>query len=215
LRRALAAHRDVFLRRGPDGPVDPELDIRANEHIWLGEGWRGERAIGICRGSEEVSTAKSDEVAERLAGLAPDLRVVIALRDPVGAVVEAFERERCAGRLPRERDLMTYLEDGSDELGIVDAGRYSQALAMYGELFGDRLLVVREDDPQAFGAIAAHLGISVAEPPSVGTADEPALSIGTLATVFALVRDDVEAVERVASMDLSAWRPYARTGVPA
>lgn len=94
-----------------------------------------------------------DEHAARAIHAAnPEARIIVCLRDPVARAYSAFLHARSRGEEPCETfaSALDECEAGNREhafaINYIEEGRYADHLAVYRELFGDRVLILLFDD---------------------------------------------------------------------
>jgi hypothetical protein len=116
-----------------------------------------------------------------------------------------------------------------DRLFLVTGGWYASSLRPYLEVFGDRLLVLLNDDVQADPAAAYdelldHIGLAPGfRPPALGARvfsydgesyGVPPLTADEREEVFAFFAADVADLERLLGRDLAAWRDPVPSSAP-
>ncbi len=191
-------------------------------------GWDGETFVGESTPGYMMLRHDPAVVAQRIDTTIPDVRLIAVLRDPVAraqsAVVHHVKRNRIS---PDARliDLVRHHPDVLDRRSIVEGGLYAQSLRPYIERFGDRLLITLHDDvtTDAVGVYrrsCVHIGADFSFlPPGLGEvrfSNQPAKAKRPIVAavteeerneIFALFRDDVDALEELIGRDLRAWRP--------
>lgn len=139
-----------------DSSFDPEPYIAdQSEARLIGERGNWERGIewyssffstdAPIRGETSVAYTYPwyEGVAERLAEVVPDAKLIYVVRDPVERIISHYQQYRLGGR--EWRPLNAAL--ASDRNGYVAPSRYASALAPYLERFPrERILVVRQDE---------------------------------------------------------------------
>jgi hypothetical protein len=230
IRENLGAHPDVYV-----APAELEFFIRpswvrrhgADGYRRLFLGWDGEALLGEATPGYLVDWHGPERMARAMADLVPDVRPIAILRDPVERARSALVHHRRRGTkgVPMDGDLVTVLRGlgppERDLLFLVTGGRYASSLRPYLDVFGDRLLVLLNDDLQAdpgaaYDDLLAHIGLARGfRPPAVDARvfsyDGEAYGVPPLTAeerdeAFAYFAADVAELEVLLGRDLSAWR---------
>ena len=237
LRFNLGRHPDVFTaarelqyfnsRRFKRGPEWYRRQFR---------GWSGERAIGESTPGYTMPRQRPDRSAARMDEQLPGVRTIAVLRDPAERVVSAMVHHIREGRLDPSTDLLSYLDANpwpDERFQLVAGGLYAKNLEPYLDRFGDRLLVVLNDDIGSdpgglYRRALEHVGVDPEFAPSdldrVRFSNSApswlrlrsrrrgaprALSAEERAALWPYFAADVERLEQILGRDLSAWRPAA------
>jgi len=235
IRENLLAHPDVYL---PTTELEffsqPEWILRhgADGYRRLFLGWDGEAVVGEATPGYLVQQHDPERMATDMANLVPGVRPVAILRDPVERARSALAHHRRRGlaKVPAEGDLATVLRTfvppRRDRHGLIATGCYAARLRPYLDIFGDRLLVLLNDDLQAdparvYDDLLVHIGLPPGfRPPSLrarvfsydgATYGVPPLTPEERDEVFRYFAADVAELEVLLGRDLSAWRE----GIPS
>ena len=168
---------DHVLRRHPDVclPRQVKETMFFERHFEKGVQWYAshfpERQAGQVRGEVAPTCFDDADCSERIAALAPDCRIVVTLREPVGRTISLWHHHVAKGRAPADfRQAVGALPR------IVDSSRYGRHLPRWIERFGrGHVLVLLIDDireqPQAvLDRFAAFMGVA---PVAASGAEEP------------------------------------------
>jgi hypothetical protein len=234
IRENLSAHPDVFM------PAD-ELHFFARpewvEHHGIDgyrrlfAGWEGQRVVGEATPGYLMWRHDPEAMAGSIQAMLPDVRLVAILRDPVERALSALVHFRRIDVIRHhDPDLTTAVGRLSppdrDPNGLVTGGWYAASLRPYLDRFGDRLLVLLNDDLQAdpaavYDRLLAHVGLEPGfRPPGLDRwrfSFDPARfgvrppTPAERAELFDLFASDVDELEELLDRDLSAWR----TGAPS
>jgi hypothetical protein len=157
----------------------------------------------------------------------PDLRLIAILRNPVDRAQSAMLHHMRRGRLPTGSRLVDVVRERrppqTDWFCLVSGGWYAASLHPFVERFGDRLLVLFQDDvgtdpAQPYRRALEHVGASPDfEPPSLSrivfsnrrarSARNSPLTIDDRVEMWDYFRDDVARLEQMLGTDLSRWAP--------
>jgi hypothetical protein len=195
-------------------------------------GWWGEPILGESTPGYLMARNDPVEVARRIGETVPDVRLLAVIRNPVDRAQSALIHHIRYGRLRPSTDLVDYVRshpDESDPLGVVAGGRYAAGLEAFRSRFGDQLLVLLHDDigtdpGGVFDTAAHHVGAEAGFVPSglvevrfsnrsttgEAVAGETPLSPEARAELYAYFRDDLDRLEQLLEVDLSAWVPDAQ-----
>ena len=193
------------------------------------EGWTGESIVGEATPGYMMWRHVPDEVAARIHGVVPAVRLIALLRNPVDRALSGMVHHIKFERLPARSNLLELARRGdpaSDPLGLVAGGWYARSLAPYRQRFGDQLLVLLHDDiaddPRAvYVAALRHVGASDDFLPEElaqvrysasgsGGTDRPGPRVSAhdrRALYDEFFRDDVRELEAMFGLDLSRWEP--------
>src|SRR5215218_7996379 len=114
-------------------------------------GWAGEPIVGEATPGYMMWRHRPRSVAERIAQVVPDVRLIAILRNPVDRAQSALIHSETSGKLPPNSNLLEVISQRPpehDPLGLVSGGWYSASLKPYRQIFGDQLLVLLYDDIQ-------------------------------------------------------------------
>ncbi len=196
-------------------------------------GWEGQPIVGEATPGYMMWRHRPRRVAERIAQVVPDVRLIAILRNPVDRAQSALVHSVTFGKLPPDSNLLEAISQRPpehDPLGLVSGGWYAASLKPYRQLFGDQLLVLLHDDIQAdparvYRRALVHIGADLDFVPSdleevlfsnqrprpsessEGADGRRELSEEERQRVFAYFRADVEKLEPMIGRDLSMWDP--------
>jgi len=158
-----------------------------------------------------------DRTAARIDGVLPDVRLLAVLCDPAERAFRAFVRHQRAGRIAVDHGLVTYVEathpDG-DAHGLITGGWYGRSLRPYLERFGERLLVVTEEELErdpggCLSHCLRHIGVAAEHPGPVPRPklryESERLSRGDRAALLHWFRDDLSDLAELTDIDIGAW----------
>jgi hypothetical protein len=170
------------------------------------------------------------QVAERIKGLLPHVRLLAIVRNPVdraqSALVHHVRRERLR---PGTRlvEVARSIPPEQEWLGLIAGGWYAASLSPYRDRFGDQLSVLIHDDlsvdPIAvYRSACSHVGAAgdflpadlAAVVHSNQSERSDQLSAAEREGLFGYFRDDVHRLEDMLDRDLSFWEPPP-AGAPA
>lgn len=190
-------------------------------NFWRGTDWyqdRFPRGPDIqIRGETSPGYTSPDHprVAERIAALVPDVRLVYLVRDPLERALSQYRHHRRDGAEHRPAD-EALLDPGSHYL---QRSRFAERLEPFVERFpGAQLAVVEQSDLSerttgTVTAICEFLGVEPVAPPAVerrrlnrSTTDAPAISEDTAAAFRSSVADDARRLD-VLRRELVQIRP--------
>jgi hypothetical protein len=225
---AMSAPKELNFFFGPDAVGDASMDAwhrgnwhRGNWHRGV-EWYVGHFRPALVRGESSPGYTSPDhpEVAQRMADLLPDVRLVYLVRDPVRRAVSQYEHHRGEGT--ERRPLAEALLDPSSQ--YVARSRYFERLQPFLARFGeDSIAIVSQeqllhDQDTVLRGLLEFLGLDAEWPPCPatgraapqaaragrGSASEPLA--GDLVGRFAdAVRDDVEQLRKLAGRDFAEW----------
>jgi hypothetical protein len=143
LARYLGEHPDVFVCR----PKEPQFFIERGTWdrgvAWYRDLFADGRAA-TARGEASTDYSKLPAhagVAERMAGVVPDARIVYLVRDPIERMLSQYVHE--VGHMGLRQSAADAIHD---DPRYVDLSRYAYQIAPYRERFGDdRVLIVASD----------------------------------------------------------------------
>lgn len=234
LRTTLGRHREIFT-------ADREQEF-FNHHWALGPRWYahqferagGKEIVGEATPGYMMLNEDPGLQAARIDGLLPDVRLVAVLRNPVDRTYSAFIHFMREGRVPPDAELVDRVRQYPDPLDdpecLVGGSLYFASLEPYIERFGERLLVVRQDDIKTdavalYQRVLRHLGADPGYLPERGldrvmysnpTPTESKYSSGEgrrelapdeRAELFTLFEKDLLQLEDATGVDTSIWRP--------
>ncbi len=232
LRYNLGLHPDVFAAATEVSFFNNRERFEELGLDWYREqfdGWRGEPIVGEATPGYMMWRHHPDVVAQRIDESLPDVRLIATLRNPVERAMSALVHHAHRGAIGSDADLVEVaasVPPERDPLGIIAGGWYAASLAPYHERFGPRLLVVLHDDVVAaphdvYQRALRHIGAA----PGFEPADLAEVRFSRQATdgappkrsvtgeryreLYGYFRDDVERLETMLHLDLSAWRPDA------
>jgi hypothetical protein len=238
LRMNLGAHPDIFA-------VPREIgffNARSRYEQGLGwyreqfADWGGEPVVGEASPAYLMWRQRPEEVAGRIHGNVPDVRLIAILRNPVDRAASALLHHVQLGRVPEGTGLLEWVRaqpPEEDRLGLVSGGWYAASLRPYRQRFGDDLLVLLHDDlagdaGAVYTAAVRHVG---AEPSFVpgrveqvrfsyreklagsggedGGGDDAAgdVSLDDRRELYEYFRGDVGELEQMLGRDLGMWDP--------
>ena len=163
LLRLLQAHHDVWA---------PEREVHYFSYRWAeGEDWYVQQvrpAADLLVGEKSPSYLSHPEAAARIATVAPAVRLIAILRDPVDRAYSHYWHNRRLGREPMSFGDAIEAEEGriaesksardAERVGYVTVGRYEEQLARFDQAFGpDQLLVILHEDLRDDGAHVSEL----------------------------------------------------------
>ena len=226
LRTNLEKHPEVYLPSFELGFFENRLDMRRLGLRWYRDqfaAWDSEPLVGESSPSYLSLKHRPSQVAKRIDDALPDVKVIAILRQPVERMYSAMLQYIKRGALPPESDLFAMIRDRDpvlEQLDLLGASLYSQAIYRYRRQFGDRLLVLFHDDvrdrPQeVYASVLRHIGASDFEPPHVGdvifsnrnTVRANEMTDEQQRVLYRLFRRDVEELEVITDRDLSGWYP--------
>ena len=172
LRVNLGKHPDIFTPRSEVHFWNVEHRVSKLGLDWYRDqfdGWDGEPIVGEATPGYMIYRHHPDEVAQRMRDGFPDGRLIAILRNPIDRATSAMVHHIRRGRLPADANLLEVVSARmpveTDRLCLVTGGWYAACLGPFFEAFGDRLLVVWQDDintkPEAvYDAALRHVGAS-------------------------------------------------------
>lgn len=233
LRLNLGLHPDVFT-------VEREIEFFNNGERFSGlgtewyreqfAGWAGERWVGEATPGYMFWRHDPAEMAERIDGTLPDVRLIAILRNPVDRSQSAVVHHIEGGGIPAGTGVLDYVrsvDPERDPLGIVSGSWYARSLEPFHERFGDRLLVLLHDDADedprgVYNAALRHLGADTHFVPSElervrysyqqrdpGAHAEQNLSVAERTELYAYFAADIERLATMIGRDLPEWAPDA------
>jgi uncharacterized protein (TIGR03086 family) len=196
-------------------------------------GWTGEPIVGEATPGYMMWRHRPRRVAERIADVVPDVRLIALLRNPIDRAHSAMVHFERFGKLPPGSSLLELVSQKPpqhDPLGLVAGGWYAASLKRYQQLFRDQMLVLLHDDlardprrvyEEALLHIAAAPGYVPSDletvlfsnqRPSAADSQRAPNGPGELSgeerqRLFAYFRDDVHMLEQMIGRDLSDWDP--------
>ncbi len=177
-----------WLDSHPQGHVPPAKEVAYfNRFFHRGPDWYASQfaAAGAQQRCGDATPAYlySDEALDRLASAAPDVRLIVILREPADRAWSHFWYNRALGLEPRsfDRAIRAERRDPANapyglELGYLACSRYADRLAAVTARFGRAALLVvffddlRDDPTGVFCQVCAHLGLAPAVLPLDGRA---------------------------------------------
>lgn len=229
LRDVLNAHPDVAM-------AGRELEF-FNHHYAHGLDWYAKQfthdpvpVVGEATPGYMMWTDDPRRSAARIDGVLPGVALVALLRNPVDRLTSAFVHHARMGRLTSRRSVFEHVMESdpeTDPMGLVSGGWYGRSLEPYKRRFGDRLLVVLQDDVKSeparvYSRVLAHAGVEPSfrpaglgavrhsnrddVPPQVLAAAK--LSDGQRADVYdRFFAEDVQRLASLTDETLSRWEP--------
>ena len=195
------------------------------------ESWDGEPFVGESSPNYMMWGSEPAVVARRIRDLVPDVRLIALVRQPVDRMYSALLYQIKRGRLPADADLFGMVERGDpdvDKLDLVRAGLYAASLHPFRKLFGEQLLILVHDDvtdapEKAYESALRHIGASTDFVPdaldrvvfSTRTSVRhtgPRLTDEQRRILYGYFRFDVEELEVMTGIDLTAWDPGPPVG---
>jgi len=199
-------------------------------------GWAGEQIVGEATPGYMIWRHHPRRVANRIAEVVPDVRLIAILRNPVDRANSAMLHFEKQGKLRTGSGLLELIGQTPpehDPLCLVAGGWYAASLKPYQQVFGDQLLVLLHDDVtenprRAYEQTLLHIGAAsdfvpsdldtvlfsnqtaAAAPSSEASSKQPELSTEERQRLFAYFREDVHALEKMLDRDLSKWDPGGR-----
>lgn len=122
------------------------------EPSWYYEQFKGANdasAVGEATPGYMMWNEEPARQAARIDGLLPDVRVLALLRNPIERSYSAFIHFLREGRISSETSLMEYVRSippEQDPRCIIAGSWYGACLQPYVQRFGERLLVLQQDD---------------------------------------------------------------------
>lgn len=195
-------------------------------------GWRGEKAVGEATPGYMMWNERPDLQAAKIDGLLPDARILAILRNPIDRAHSALIHFAREGRVPSDRTLVEHTMEvppREDPVCIVAGSWYAQCLSPYVRRFGDRLLVVLQDDvktdpAKVYRDACTHIGVDggflpdelgrvrFSNPVPEGSAyatesgERRGLSPEEREAVYPYFADEIERLEKLVDLDLSRWK---------
>jgi hypothetical protein len=208
----LIRHPDVFL------PAKKELNFfyRDQPQSWYEQQFESARPEQ-ARGDISPNYMALPGVAERMAALLPDARVICMLREPVSRARSQYEMATQLGNIPAGTPFIQAFRGNLQYLQ--ERGRYAELIGRFSKYYplGQQLLVLLYDDLLAdphgfFRSICRHIGVDEGYAPA-DLADRVRASEGG----FQLSREDqaearsyysshLAALETLLGRSLDAWR---------
>lgn len=192
-------------------------------------GWSGQRAIGESTPGYTMPRQRPDRTAARIDRGLPGVHLIALLRDPAERVASAFAHHVNEGRLDPSTDLLGYVRANPPEherFQLVGGGLYAKNLEPYLKRFGDRLLLLLNDDLGVdpgglYRRALEHVGVDPEfEPdnlervlfsnsgprPTRDDRGRPTLSVEERAALIPYFAADIARLEEILDRDLAAWR---------
>jgi len=195
-------------------------------------GWSGEALVGEATPGYMIWRCDPDLVAGRIAADLPGAGLIALLRNPVDRLYSAFVHHVRRGRIDPDTDLVELarsLDPEQDARQLVAGGWYARSLAPYLDRFGPRLRVFLHDDVVAdpaavYGGALEHIGADTNFVPSEleevvfsrvlpegSRYWEPGSGRRKLTpeereALLDLFAAEIDSLERLIGLDLSAWR---------
>ncbi len=230
LRKNLGEHPDVFTPRSELHFWNREDRVMKLGLDWYRDqfnGWNGEPIVGEATPGYMIWRHQPERVAARMKKFCPDARLIALLRNPIDRANSAMVHHIRRGRLPADSRLVDVVRERTppekDRLCLVAGGWYAASLQPFLDAFGDRLLVLWQDDIGAdpvgvYDAALRHIGASPDFQPSelskvifsnrrgkAGRLYE--LTHADRVDMWRYFRDDVARLEQLLDVDLSRWEP--------
>jgi hypothetical protein len=229
LRANLSAHPEIFM---PTEELNHFTFPTRAERLGIEgyrsqfTGWGGEPVIGEATPGYMIWKHRPAVMARAIDRVLPDVRLVAILRNPVDRSQSALTHFRRQGRAdPPDADLLEMVarhDPSTDHLCLISGSWYAASLRPYLDLFGDRLLVVLNDDiahdaAGLYRRLLDHLGADPSFRPTgltdrLFSYDSRKYGLAPLtprqrAIVFEFFRRDIEELETMIDRDLSHWTP--------
>ena len=130
------------------------------------DAWNGEPVVGESSPRYLLLGNRPDQVAQRIDAALPDVRLIAIVRQPVERMYSAMLHHIKRGRLPADANLFAMVAEGHPDveaLDLIGGGLYHRSLQPYQDIFGDRLLVLVNDDigtdpAEVYAAALGHMG---------------------------------------------------------
>jgi hypothetical protein len=230
LRTNMGEHPDIFTAQS-------ELHFWNNGHrvnklgtdhySELFAGWNGEPIVGEATPGYMIWKHHPALVAQRLDEHLPDLRLIAILRNPVDRAQSAMLHHIRRARLPRGSRLVDVVRERrpaqTDWFCLVSGGWYAASLEPFADRFGDRLLVLFQEDvgtdpATPYRQALEHVGAAPDFVPASlsrvvfgnrrgRAARNSPLTIDDRVEMWDYFRDDVAQLEQMLGVDLSRWAP--------
>ncbi len=230
LRTNMGEHPDIFT-------ADSELHFWNNGHrvnklgtehySQLFDGWNGESIVGEATPGYMIWKHHPALVAQRMDEHLPGLRLIAILRNPVDRAQSAMLHHIRRGRLPSGSRLVDVVRERrppqTDWFCLVSGGWYAASLEPFVDRFGDRVLVLFQDDvgtdpAQPYRQALEHVGAAPDFVPAGlsrvvfsnrrgRAARNSPLTIDDRVEMWDYFRDDVARLEQMLGVDLSRWAP--------
>ncbi len=207
LRVNLNEHPDIFMCARETGFYS---DVENMTRVYSGElpdyrkyfdGWDGEEFIGESDPSY-FRPESSREVAWRIYGTLPDVKLILLLRNPVDRYFSALYDAIKKGDLPGDTDLNKLTPEVVRRLGIFPMSVYEIGLGAFQRLFLDRIHIeffddIESDPDGVYSRVLEFLGADTSFRPA--GLEQP--------TMYALYANSVDTVESQLGRKVPAsWR---------
>lgn len=213
---AVSMPKELNFFFGTRPPPADALDPWAAGNHWRGPGWYAAHfpADVPVRGdaSPGYTSPSHPHVADRVAALLPDVRLVYLVRDPIARAVSQHRHHRRDGAEPRP--LAGALLDPDSQ--YLARSRYHERLAPFlDRVPQDRILITTTEDLRArpTATMTRVLGFLGADPPALPRAclpaptraPPPALDPALRRRLVPLLRADADRLRQVAGRPFAGW----------
>lgn len=191
-------------------------------------GWAGERITGEATPGYMIPRLKPVRTARRIDETLPDVRLIAILRNPVDRLYSAYIHHMRRGRIALQESLtdrINRIPPDEDQQQLIAGSMYAQGLAPYVERFGDRLLVVLNEDSKrdpagTYRSALEHIGnvdvdfvpaeltevVFSRQPPAGSLYENSGLPSEERNSLLPLFSDEIDRLEELIGRDLSSWR---------
>jgi len=238
LRMNLGKHPDIYTARSELAFWNTEKRVERLGLDWYRDqfdGWKGEPIVGEATPGYMIWRHHPARVAKRMKDAIPDARLIALLRNPIDRAQSAMLHHIRRERIPEgSRLLDVVLEHRPPEhdwFCLVSGGWYAASLEPFLDRFGDRLLVLFQEDVSAdpvrpYETALRHVGADPAFVPKDlarvvfsnqkgRSGKKSPLPAEDREQLWDFFRDDVARLERLLGVDLSRWEPTPPTLEPA
>jgi hypothetical protein len=230
LRMNLGKHPDVYTARSELAFWNTEKRVERLGLDWYRDqfaGWKGEPIVGEATPGYMIWRHHPARVAQRMKELHPDVRLIALLRNPIDRAQSAMLHHIRRERIPAGSRLLDVVREHRpaehDWFCLVSGGWYAASLEPFVDRFGDRLLVLFQEDVAADPArpyeqalrhvgadptfVPADLSRVVFSNQKGRTGKKSPLPVEDRDELWDYFRDDVARLERILGVDLSHWAP--------
>jgi len=236
LRSNLGKHPDVYTSPDELSFFNHQQKVRRWGMEWYRQqfaGWDGEPVVGEATPGYMIPRHDPAATAKRIDRNLPDVRLIALLRNPIDRAESALRHHARRGRIPARTKLVKAAKSRKKsvrQLGLVQAGLYSECLRPYVRRFGERLLVLLHDDvvndPQfVYRRALQHIGAEPSYlPPELAhvvfsnrkpTESSSQLTPQERAEMWKYFAADVRRLQRMIGRNLSIWNPAWSAPTPA
>lgn len=196
-----------------------EIHFFSRQRFEKGRGWYEEHFSrcdeGKIRGEFSTSYLYSEESAERIKSLYPQVKLIAILRNPIHRAYSQYGNAIKAGEIP---ETMTFEAYGAREKSVMEQGLYMQQLARYRRHFSDdqMLVLIYEDiekDPRMLmRRIYTFLGVDAEFVPTMIDIRVNVARVPKMVSVDRMMHHIAERL-RVIGLDRFVWA-IRTTGLP-